>query len=107
MGLLSFFSRSTDTTMLVRLPAGSFTVDKTGRVLVSTLPSAFPEKLVNDIATQVQEAFRDAQAAQLPLYELIIHFPTLKIIARELRGGALIFLVPINLANSTGRIPRI
>jgi hypothetical protein len=106
MGLLSFFSKP-DTTMLVRLPAGSFTVDKTGRVLVSTLPSSFPEKLVDDIATQVLEAFRDAQAAQLAINEIVIHFPTLKVIARELRGGALIFLVPINLANSTGHIPRI
>ena len=107
MGLLSFFSRPVDTGILVRLPAGSFTVDKTGRVLVSTLPSSFPDRLVDDIATQVQTAFREAHAAQLSLNEIIIHFPTLKITARELRGGAIIFLVPINLANSTGPIPRI
>jgi hypothetical protein len=107
MGLLSFFSKSADSDLLVRLPAGSFTVDKTGRVLVSTLPSSFPEKLVLDIAVQVQEAFREAQSAQVAIREIIIHFPTLKIIARELRGGALIFLVPINLANSTGRIPKL
>jgi hypothetical protein len=107
MGLLSFFSRPVDTSMLVRLPTGSFTVDKTGRVLVSTLSSGFPDKLVNDIGTQVLDSFREATTAQLPLHELIIYFPTLKITARELRGGALIFLVPINLANSTGRIPRL
>ena len=106
MGLLSFFSKA-ETTMLVRLPAGSFTVDKAGRVLVSTLPSSFPDKLVDDIATQVRETFREAQTAQLAINEIVIHFPTLKIVARELRGGALIFLVPINLANSTGHIPRI
>lgn len=107
MGLLSFFSKSADTNLLVRLPSGSFTVDKTGRVLVSTLPSSFPEKLVNDIATQVQDSFREAQTAQLAISEIVIRFPTLKVIARELRGGALIFLVPINLANATGRIPKI
>jgi len=106
MGLLSFFSKP-ETTMLVRLPAGSFTVDKTGRVLVSTLPSSFPDKLVNDIATQVLETFRESQGAHIAINEIVVHFPTLKIVARELRGGALIFLVPINLANSTGRIPRI
>ena len=106
MGLLSFFTKP-ETAMLVRLPAGSFTVDKTGRVLVSTLPSSFPDKLVDDIATQVRETFREAQTAQLAINEIVIHFPTLKIVARELRGGALIFLVPINLANSTGHIPRI
>jgi len=106
MGLLSFFSKA-ETNILVRLPAGSFTVDKTGRVLVSTLPSSFPDRLVDDFATQVQDTFREAHAAQLSLNELVIHFPTLKITARELRGGAIIFLVPINLANSTGPIPRI
>jgi len=106
MGLLSFFSKQ-ETTILVRLPAGSFTVDKNGRVLVSTLPSSFPDKMVDDIATQVRETFREAQVAQLAINEIVIHFPTLKIVARELRGGALIFLVPINLANSTGHIPRI
>lgn len=106
MGLLDFFSKPTKPT-LMRLPAGSFTVDRTGRKLVSTLPSSFPEELVNDIATQVQTTFREAQEAQLPLSELVIHFPSLKIIARELRGGALVFLVPINLANATGPIPRL
>lgn len=106
MGLLSFFSKP-DTSTLVRLPSGSFTVDKTGRVLVSTLPSSFPNKFIDDIATQVQATFREAQTAQLALNELVIHFPTLKIIARELRGGALVFLVPVNLAHSTGPIPRL
>jgi len=106
MGLLDFFVKTANPTM-VRLPTGSFTVDRSGRLLVSTLPSSFPENLVNDIATQVQATFREAQEAQLPLSEIIIHFPTLKIIARELRGGALVFLVPINLANATGPIPRI
>ena len=107
MGLLSFFSRPADTSVLMRLPSGSFTVDKTGRVLVSTLASSFPEKLVSDIATQVLDTFRETANTQLALNEIVIHFPTLKIVARELRGGALIFLVPINLANSTGRIPRV
>ena len=107
MGLLDFFARSPASPTMVRLPAGSFTVDRNGRVLVSTLPSSFPETLVNDIAAQVLVTFRDAQGAQLLLNELVIHFPSLKIIARELRGGALIFLVPINLASSTGPIPRL
>ena len=106
MGLLDFFSKPAKPT-LMRLPSGSFTVDRTGQTLVSTLPSSFPEEMINDIATQVQAAFREAQEAQLPLHELVIHFPSLKIIARELRGGALVFLVPINLANATGHIPRL
>jgi hypothetical protein len=43
----------------------------------------------------------------LHLNEIIIHYPSFKIIARELRGGALIFLVPINLASNTGFLKRI
>jgi hypothetical protein len=104
MGLLSFFSSRAEPATMVRLPSGSFTVDRSGRTLVSTLPSSFPETLVADIARQVLQTFQEAQTAQHPLTELTIHYPTLKIVAREMRGGALIFLVPINLANTVGPI---
>ncbi len=92
MGLLSLFSRPAPT--LLRLPAGSFSVDRQGRLLVSTLPSSFPAALVDDIAQQVLASFREAGAAQLPLEELTINYPSLKITARELRGGAMVFLAP-------------
>jgi hypothetical protein len=98
MGFLNFLTKSSDTPTMVRLPAGSFTVDRTGRVFASTLPSSFPASLVASIGDAVLGAFRDADAMQRPLTELIVHYPTLKITAREMRGGALIFLVPINLA---------
>lgn len=98
MGFLDFFSKDTDAPTMVRLPSGSFTVDRNGRVFASTLPSAFPEALVQSIGDAVLGAFRDADAMQRPLTELVVHYPTLKITAREMRGGALIFLVPINLA---------
>ena len=92
MGLLSLFARSAPT--LVRLPSGSFTVDREGCVLMGTLPSSFPVSLVKDIARQVLGAFGEAADAQLPLAELVINYPSLKITARELRGGAVIFLSP-------------
>jgi hypothetical protein len=92
MGFLSRFSKPAPT--LVRLPSGSFTVDREGSVLVGTLPSSFPVALVNDIARQVLAVFRDAAAAQLPLSEMVVNYPSLKISARELRGGAMIFLSP-------------
>jgi len=82
-------------------------VNRTGKTLVSTLPSSFPEALMNEISSHVRTTFEEAKAAELSLTELIIHYPSLKIIARELRGGALIFLVPINLANSTGHYKRV
>jgi len=89
---MNFFSKPAPT--LLRLPAGSFTVDCSGRVLVATLPSTFPSGLVQNIARQVLHTFQEAAAAQLPLSELIIDYSSLRITARELRGGALVFLSP-------------
>ena len=92
MGLLSRFTKSAPE--LVKLPSGSFTVDREGCVLIGTLPSSFPMNLVNEISKQVLAAFRDAAAAQLPLSEITINYPSLKISARELRGGAIVYLAP-------------
>ena len=92
MGLLNLFARSAPT--LMRLPSGSFTVDRDGRLLTSTLPSSFPAQLVKDIAREVRTAFSEAAAAQLPLAEYVINYSSLKICARELRGGAIVYLTP-------------
>ena len=92
MGLLSLFTKPAPT--LMRLPSGSFTVDREGCVLMGTLPSSFPASLVKDIARQVRAVFGEAAAVQLPLAELVVHYPSLKIAARELRGGAIVFLTP-------------
>ena len=92
MGFMKFFSKPAPA--LLRLPSGSFTVDRNGRVLVATLPSTFPAALVHEIGCHALESFREAQAAQLPLTELVIHYASLRISARELRGGALVFLSP-------------
>jgi hypothetical protein len=92
MGLLNLFAKPAPT--LLRLPSGSFTVDREGSVVIGTLPSNFPRSLVKDIGQQVRAAFSEAAAAQLPLTELVINYPSLKIVARELRGGAIVFLTP-------------
>lgn len=92
MGFLSQLIKPVPT--LLRLPSGSFTVNREGVVLVGTLPSIFPAALVNDIARQVLAMFHEGAAAQLPLSEIIISYPSLRITARELRGGAIIFLSP-------------
>ena len=92
MGLLNLFAKAAPT--LRRLPSGSFTVDRDGRVLTSTLPSSFPAHLVKDIAREVRAAFSEASAAQLPLAEYVINYSSLKICARELRGGAIVYLTP-------------
>jgi len=41
MGFLSFFLKKT-VAPLLKLPSGTFTVDRGGKVLVATLPSSFP-----------------------------------------------------------------
>ena len=93
MGFLDIFKKSSANVML-RLPSGSFTVDPKGHVVVSTLPQAFPEEFVKKISSLVLSAFRSAQEANTPLNELIVEFASFKIKAKELRGGAMIFLAP-------------
>jgi hypothetical protein len=90
MGFLNLFSKAAPT--LLRLPSGSFTVDREGKVLVRTLPSSYPTELVEGIGEEMIAAFRDAAAAQLPLSEIVITYSSLKITARELRGGVIVFL---------------
>jgi len=101
MGFLKLFSKSAPT--LLRLPSGSFTVDREGSVLVRTLPSSYPMELVEEIAHQMLAAFREAAAAQLPLSEIVINYSSLKITARELRGGAIVFLSAKGHLASTAR----
>src|SRR5205085_719823 len=99
MGLLNLFSRSP--AQLLPLPRGSFTVDRDGRVLASTLPNSYPAGFAQDIAAEVLAAFRSAKAVRLPLSEIMIRYSSLKLTARELRGGAIIFLAPQTLSNKT------
>ena len=93
MGFLNFFSK-TESPSLTRLVSGSFTVDAMGRVLSSTLPQSVPAAQLHEIGQQVLLAFLEANKAQLPLSELAVNFSALKLTARELRGGAIIFLAP-------------
>lgn len=97
MGLLNLFSKRGPS--LLQLPRGSFTVDKEGRVLVSTLPQSFPVEFAEDIAIQVLALFRSAQTASIVLNEIIVRYANLKVTARELRGGAIIFLAPQTLSS--------
>ena len=94
---MNFFAKPS--AALLPLPRGSFTVDREGRVLASTLPQAFPNNMAEDIAMEVLEAFRAAQTAHLVVREVVVRFANLKLTARELRGGAIIFLVPQTLSS--------
>ena len=77
-----------------QLPTGTITVDRKGHVVTSTVSSAYPKSLLQDIGQDVLQLFSEARAAQMPLAEVSMHFGSLRITARELRGGAIIFLFP-------------
>jgi hypothetical protein len=99
MGLLDrlFKPRSS---ALVHLQAGSFTIDRDGKLMTSTLPQSFPMEHLRSIGDRVLASFDAAKKAQMPLSELIIHYSALKVLARELRGGAIIFLMPQSMNRS-------
>jgi hypothetical protein len=92
MGFLSF---KPDTSLPLRkLPSGSFTVDSSGNIVTSTVPTSFPVEQVQRIARLVLRTFEHGHQAGYPFAELIIHFAAFKLNARELRGGAIVFLSP-------------
>lgn len=76
------------------LPSGSLTVDRNGNAITSTISSSYPAPLLREIAKDVLRLFNEARDAQMPLAEVSIHFASLRVTARELRGGAIIFLFP-------------
>jgi hypothetical protein len=77
-----------------RMPSGSFTVDLHGRVVSSTVPRFVPDAQVREIGRQILLVFQGARSANLGFSELILQYAGLKITAREMRGGAIIFLTP-------------
>ena len=105
MAVLKPFSRVQKPLRLERLPSGCFVVHRGGGAVSSTLPSDFSETLLAHIGRVVLDAFRTAAGNNLPLNELHIHFSGLTITARELRGGALIFLNPATLNLARTYIP--
>lgn len=103
MGFLNFFSSRKNGGGLGRLPSGSFTVDRQGRVIASTLSQSFPESRVREIAQAVLGTFRHAREIQIPLHELVVDYAAVKLTARELRGGAMIFLTPTGMSSSASQ----
>lgn len=92
MGFLSF---KADTSLALRkLPSGSFTVDSSGNIVTSTVPTSFAPDLVKRIARLVLQTYEQGHQAGYPFAELIINFAAFRVNARELRGGAIVFLSP-------------
>ncbi len=97
MGFLNLFSKSG--AAVQKLPSGSFTVDRDGNIVATTVSSSYPVELLEEISREVLKLFRDARVAQVSLTELNLNFASLHITARELRGGAIVFLSPKNLSS--------
>ncbi len=97
MAVVKTISRAQKPLRLERLPSGCFTVHRAGGIVGTTLPSSFSPEIVLEIGRVVLDAFHRAAETNLPLNDLYIHFSGLTITARELRGGALIFLNPATL----------
>ena len=96
MGLLDFILGKKNAPLLERLPNGSFTVDREGKILTSTLPRSVPEASVLEIGRAMMQLLGSAREANLPLVEVAIHYSGLRITAREQRGGVMIFLAPLS-----------
>ena len=79
---------------LLRLPGGSFTVNSKGKIMTSTLPGWFPLADLRLVGERIMATFRSAQGARIPLTELTFHYPKVKVVAREIRSGAIVFFHP-------------
>ena len=94
MGFLKRFRLAKTHAAVQQLPTGSVTLDRQGNVVMTTVSSTYPRALLRDIGCEVLRLFHDARTAQMPLAEVSIHFASLRITGRELRGGVIIFLFP-------------
>jgi len=92
MGILNWFAKSAP--VVRKLPAGSFTVDRHGNVMTTTVGSEYLQWLLDDTAREVLSIAREARAAQMPLTGRDLNYTGLHITAREMQGGAIIFLSP-------------
>jgi hypothetical protein len=79
---------------ITQLPSGSITINRAGEIVTSTVSSAYPVETLQSVGREVLALFKEARTSQMPLAEISLHFASLRITARELRGGAIIFLFP-------------
>lgn len=94
MGLLNLFGKKKPI-HLAELKQGSFTVDAQGNILASTLPSNFPQDYINAIAQNMLSLMRESRSTGIITREVTLYFSALKITAKELHGGALIHIIPV------------
>ena len=79
---------------LVQVPTGSFKTDQSGRFMTSTLPASFAAAHAETIGAEVAKTFLSGERAQVALTQLTVEYPALTLLARKMRHGLMIFLVP-------------
>ena len=94
MGFVTQFFIKPRKPALVRQPSGSFTIDRDGKVMTSTLPRSFLPANMQSIAKRVLASFAAARKAEIKIAELSVEFAEIKLVARDMRGGAIIYLEP-------------
>jgi hypothetical protein len=90
MGFLNLFKPGAEGEAV--LPSGSFTVDRAGAVVASTISSRFPEKKLTEISAVMLAAFAEARNAGLAVGDLTFTLGVMSIRAVEMHSGAMIFL---------------
>lgn len=102
MGILNsiYSRRASVSSRAVRRVQGSFAVNRDGALVASTLGSEWSHPALDQIGRTVLDAFARAREVNQPLDEVTAAQSGFKIVARELRGGALVFLRPESPAPS-------
>lgn len=98
MGFLGLFEHAAKTPL--KIPTGCFSLDPEGRVISSTMPTTFPQEVIDEIGQTVLATFQEAHRAGMGLSEVSVHYASLRITARDLHGGALVFLNPLMMSTS-------
>lgn len=96
MGFLGLFEQTAKTPL--KIPTGCFSLDPEGRVISSTMPSSFPQEIIAEIGDTILKTFQESHKTGLGLAEVSIHYASLRITARDLHGGALVFLNPLMMS---------
>jgi hypothetical protein len=99
---MGFLTRSKDKGELKRLPSGTFTVDADCHIVSSTVPNAVSDAQVREIGRHILGIFAGARQVNLQFSELVVQYATFKITAREMRGGAIVFLSPRTVQSTPG-----
>jgi len=100
MGLLGWFSKKEAEP--AALPNGSMTLDRNGVILTSTLQKQVPKEALQQTGLAALHIFREAKAAGVDLTEIDFQLGLVKIKAREMRGGAMIFFSPRGSESRSG-----